>query len=148
MDASPTGPTLPTATAGIPKVLGPKQLLSTPLQSSRPARTADQFDAMAKVEQIHQRRGKYREQYKAVIAQRDVEMVEINARWQKEAAQKLAEYQEHFKRMESHLNQVPSNQRSKNEEVRDIWRFKQRNYRQKTKSWKNSLQHKRKVKRN
>ena len=37
-------------------------------------------------------------------------MSEIKASWQKEAAQKMAEYREHFKRMESHLNQVPSNQ--------------------------------------
>ena len=51
-----------------------------------------------------------REQYKADIAQRDVDMVETKARWHQEAAEKMAEYQDHFKRMESHLNQVPSNQ--------------------------------------
>ena len=59
---------------------------------------------------LHQQRERDREQYKAVIAQRDVEMVRTKARWQKEAAQNMAEYQEQFKRMESHLNQVPSNQ--------------------------------------
>ena len=37
-------------------------------------------------------------------------MVESKAGWQQEAPQQVAEYQDHFKRMESHLNQVPSNQ--------------------------------------
>ena len=68
-------------------------------------------DAMAvPVEKLHQQRGKEREQHKVVIAQKEIEMAETKASCQNEAAQHMAEYQEHFKRMESHLNQVPSNQ--------------------------------------
>ena len=45
-----------------------------------------------------------------MIAQKKEGMSETKARWQNEAAQKTAEYHDHLKRSESHLNQVPSNQ--------------------------------------
>ena len=64
----------------------------------------------AQVEKLHQQRERDRDHYKVVIAQRDVDIVETKARWQQEAAQQMAEYQDQFKRVESHFNQVPSNQ--------------------------------------
>ena len=64
----------------------------------------------AQIEKHHQQREKETEQYKDVIAQKEVEFAETKARWQIEAAQKTAEHHDHIKRIENHLNQVPSNQ--------------------------------------
>ena len=111
MDNSPTGPTLPTTMIATPKVLGPRQLPPTPPQPARQARNAEQSDAIAaQVEKLHRQREKEQEQYKAVIAQKEVDVPETKARWQIEAAQKTAEYQDHIKRIEKHFNQVPFNQ--------------------------------------
>ena len=62
---------------------------------------------------FHKQRERDRDHYKDVIAQMDVEMEEIKARWQQEAAQQMAECKKHLKRMESRFNQVPSNQAMK-----------------------------------
>ena len=76
---------------------------------------------VAQVEKLFHQRARDRDHFKAVIAQREVEMEETKARWQQEAAQKQAVYQRHLKRMESHLNQVSSNQVTQEQRIqRDL----------------------------
>ena len=66
------------AAAGSPLVLGPTQVLPPPPQLPRPARIANQSDAMAaQVEKFDQQRETYQDHITAIIAQRDVEIVEI-----------------------------------------------------------------------
>ena len=147
--ASPTGLTFPITMSGTPQVLVPRQLFSTPPQPPRPARNAYQFDAMAvRVAKLHQQREKEREQYKADIVQKEMEVAETKARWQKEADQKMAEYQEHFKRMESLFKQDPSNQVIREQRSQRDLEIQAEEFQDKTTSQKNSLQHKRKAKRN
>ena len=62
------------------------------------------------MEKFHEQKERDRDLFKVVITQRDVEIVETKTSWQQEAAQQMSECQDHFKRMESDLNQVPSNQ--------------------------------------
>ena len=72
IDASPQGPTLPTATVSSPKVLGPNLVTPKhpPPPNARPARDAAQADAMATtVEKIYEQKEKEKEQYKAVLMQ-------------------------------------------------------------------------------
>ena len=100
MDASPAGPALPTPTISSPRIFGPNQInpLPPPLQHARPAQSADQADAMAiKVEKLHQQKEKEKEQYKAVLAQKESELAEANEKFQRELDQTQAEHREHFK---------------------------------------------------
>ena len=71
MDASPAGPTLPTSTIGSPRIFGPNQinLPPSPPQHARPVQSADQADA------IRQKENK-KEQYKAVLAEKESEFAE------------------------------------------------------------------------
>ena len=74
MDASPLGPTLPTSTMGSPQILGPNLInpKTPPPPNARPARDADQADAMAtQVEKIYQQKEKEKEQHKADLMQSD-----------------------------------------------------------------------------
>ena len=107
MDAFPISFILPMATFASSLVCGPKfQAPPPPPQPPRPVRTADLSDAMAvQVEKLSNQRTRDADHFKAVLAQSEVEMEETKARWQQEAAQKLAEYQ-----AEQHLSQAPTTQ--------------------------------------
>ena len=79
LGASPAGPSLPISTMGSPQILGPNQINPPPPPPlhARTAQNADQADAMAtKVEKIYQQKEKEKEQYKAVLAQKESELAE------------------------------------------------------------------------
>ena len=79
MDAFPLGPTLPTSTIGSPQILVPNLInpKPPPPPNARPARNADQADAMAtQVEKIYQQKEKEKEQYKAVLMQKENEFAQ------------------------------------------------------------------------
>ena len=109
MDASPAGPTLPFSTVGSPRIFGPNQINHPPPppQHARPVQRSDQADAMAiKVEKFHQQKEKEKEQYKAVLVQKESERAETKDNVQKAFYQRQGEHREHFKNMESEINEV------------------------------------------
>ena len=97
--------------------------MTEPIQASAPQiryamsiLSADQGDAMAiQVETLHQQKEKYKEQCKAVLAQKESEFAVAKAQIQKEFILKQAEHQEHVENMESHINEVASNQEAYNQ---------------------------------
>ena len=118
MDAFPAGPTLPFSTIGSPRIFGPNQINPppSPPQYARPAQSADQADAMdIKVVKVHQQKEKEKEQYKAVLAQKESELAEAKEKFQREFDQRQAEHREHLKKMESKINEVASNQEMHNQ---------------------------------
>ena len=67
------------------------------------------------VEKVHQQKEKEKEQYKAVLAQKESELAEAKEKFQRELDQKEAEHREHFKNMESKINEAASNQETHNQ---------------------------------
>ena len=75
IDASPLGPTLPTSMS--PQVLGPNLInpQPPPPPTARTARDPDRSDAMAaEIERIFQQKEKEKEEYNAVLKQKDDEL--------------------------------------------------------------------------
>ena len=88
---------------------------------ARTDQSADQADAMAiKVEKIYQQKEKEKEQYKAVLAQKESEIAEARENFQRELDQKQAEHREHLTNMESKINEVASNRKCKTKKAKEI----------------------------
>ena len=127
MDASSAGPTLPISRIGSPRTIGPNQINfpPPPPQHARPVQSANQADVMAiKVEKLHQQKEKEKEQYKAVLAQKESELAEAKEKFQRELDQKQAEHREHFKKMESKINEVVSDQEMHNQKGQRYFELK------------------------
>ena len=119
MDASPLGPTLPTSTRGSPQIFGPNLINPKlpPPPNARPARDADQADAMATtVEKIYKQKDKEKEQYKVVLMQKDSEIAQVTSKFQREFDQSKADHQEHLKNMENKITMQPNTK-----EAKEIW---------------------------
>ena len=116
MDISLQEPTLPTVAP--PQVLGPSSSVPKPFDPlmNRMTQGANQVDAMAiRVENISQLKEKEKEQYKAVLKQKDDELGQAKERFQRDLDQSKADHQEHFKRMESNINEVAANHETQNQ---------------------------------
>ena len=84
MDHSPMGPTLPTTMS--PQAFGPSTTipLPPPPPQGKSVHGADQADAMAiRVEKMAQQKEKEKEQFKAVLKQKDDELAQIKERYQR-----------------------------------------------------------------
>ena len=89
------------------------------------------------VERIFQQKEKEKEQYKAVLKQKDNELGRAKERFQRDFDQSKADHQEHFKRMENNKSmRLQQLMRRKTKEAKEIWSSERKSYQLITQLWK------------
>ena len=122
MDQSPLGPTLPTTMS--PQAFGPSTTNPPPPPpppNGKPIQGADQSDAMAmKVERMAQQKEIEKEQFRAVLKQKDDELAQIKERYQRELDNNTAAHQEHLRNMENKISEVEADHDTKKQSQREL----------------------------
>ena len=121
MDQSPLGPTLPTTMS--PQAFGPSMTHPPPPPppNGKPTQGTDQSDAMAmKVERMAQQKEIEKEQFKAVLKQKDDELAQVKERCQRDLDKNTAAHQEHLRNMEDKISEVEADHVTKKQSQREL----------------------------